>query len=358
MAEFEPLTVEASAAIGAFMQQLAIQAEGGQPVDEETLALRMLASVNADPDSDLSGIRPLNAGAVPVTAAANGNEGNDKFDELVKIMTGDTTPPADQIAKGQVPKPPAITLLPGYSNDDVLSNYATLDDASSMIQLYSNLMQVQQKPEGFDITTQAGEAFNFQAKTAYDAMMGPMAGFYNFGAGTTQTYNDTIPKGDVHANLLGKVFNGFGFDNDTMNALDGQLTNFVGGLANIHTDNNPENTMDFCLRFGLCPRKNVTGDDANPIWAYQPTTFLLYMKIDAQSFRQSVGKDGSIDEVNFKFSLTVVKCELNVKQFEKNRAKFDKIFELVTNKNLRQYSQLLNQQIKTNEPNPGANFKQ
>jgi len=353
MTEPEPLTVETGAAIGAFIQELTIRAEGSKAVDEETLALRMLASANASPDYDFTTIKSLNVSDARVTASAA--DGDDKFDKLTALLMGDTKSPADQIAAGQVPKAPPIVLLPGYTNADVQNNYQSLMDATSMCQLYANLMQVQQKPEGFNITSEAGSAFNFQAKMAFDAMMGPMAGFFVFGSGTSQTYNDTIPKDQVHSNLLGKVFDGFGFDKATLDALDIQLTNFVGGLANTHTDNNPENTFDFMLRLNLVPKRNVSGDDSDPTWIYQPTTYLIYMKIDAQTFRQSTGKNSGVDKVDFKFSLTVTKCELNARQFEQNRDKFDKIFQLVTGTNLRAYSALLNKQVKSDEPNPGAN---
>lgn len=351
MAEYEPLTLEASAAIGAFMHQLTIQAEGGQPVDEETLALRMLASVNGASDSDLSDIRPLSADNAPVTADAGGN---DKFDKLVSLMMGDTQPTAEQVAQGQVPMPPPIALLPAFTDDRILANYDTLMDAQSMVQLYSRLMQVQQKPDGFDITTEAPMAFNFQAKAAYDAMMGPLAGFYNFGLGSMQTYSNTIPRGDIHGNLLGKIFDNFGFDPDTINKLDGQLTNFVAGLAGVNTDNNPTNTIDFCQIFGLCPGRNLVGDGKPEHMIYQPTTFMIYLKIDAHSFRQSLGKDSSIDKVDFNFSMIVTRCELNVSKFNQCKDKFDKIFQFLTQKNLRAYSQLANKQIKTNEANPGG----
>jgi hypothetical protein len=351
MADFEPLTVETSAAISAFIQELTIKAEGGKAVDEETLALRMLASTHADADYDYSKIQSINPSNERVTASA---DGDDKFAQLAALMMGDTEPPADQVAKGQVPKAPPIAILPGYNNVDVQTNYGTLMDATSMCQLYANLMQVQQKPEGFNITSEAGSAFNFQAKVGFDAMMGPMAGYYIFSSGSSQTYNNTIPRSDVHSALLGKIFDGFGFDKATHDSLDIQLTNFVAGLANIRSDNSPNNTFDFFLRLNLVPKRNVSGDDSDPVFIYQPTTYLVYMKMDANSFRQSTGKNSGVDKVTMKFTLTVTKCELNARKFEQNRAKFDKMFELVTGRNLKVYSELLNKQVKTDEPNPGG----
>ncbi|KAI1311486.1 hypothetical protein F5Y03DRAFT_391570 [Xylaria venustula] len=238
MAQYEPLTVETSAAI----------------------------------------VRPLKSSDAVVTASA---DGDDKFAKVAALMMGDTQAPETQVADGQVPKAPPVVVLPGYSNTDVANNYGTLIDATAMCQLYVNLMQVQQKPDGFNITSEAGAAYNFQANMA--------------------------------------------------------------GLATVQFRCWPEER----------PQLNVTGSDSDPIYVYQPTTFLIYMKIDARTFFQSTSKKGGEDRVNLKFTMTTTRCELNTRKFEQNRAKFDEMFMLVTNNNMRAYSELLNKQVQSNEPNPG-----
>ncbi|KAI1275186.1 hypothetical protein F5Y07DRAFT_409383 [Xylaria sp. FL0933] len=348
MAQCPPLTIEDAAAIGAFIQQLHIRAEGGKPADEETLSLRQLATLHASPDHDYSTVRPLNPSDAPVTASA---DGDDKFAKLTALMFNDTKSAEAQVAAGQVPKAPPVIVLPGYNIKDVENNYNALTEASAMCQLYANLMQVQLKPEGFNITTEAASAYQFQAKMIYDAMMGPMAGFFIMGGGLTQTYNDTIPKAKIHEHLLGKLFDGFGFDENTQKQLDIPLTNFVGGLKNIHSDGNPTNTFDFMLRVSMVPRINVAGGGGDPVYVYQPTTYLIYMKIDANTFYKSTSKNSGEDRVNFKFSMTTTKCELNSRKFEENRARFDEIFQLVTDSNLKTFADLLTKPVQTNQTN-------
>ncbi|GAB0137517.1 hypothetical protein EsDP_00005777 [Epichloe bromicola] len=345
----ETLTVESGAAISAFIQELSIKASGGKPVDEETLTLRLLAAEHASPDYDLSTIHSLSADNGPSTASA---DGDDKFAKLTALMMGDTKSPNEQVAAGQTPKPPPIVILPGYDKSSAMANYNTLMDANSMIQLYANLMQVQQKPDGFDITSEAAAAYNFQAKQAYDAMMGPMAGFFTFDSGSSQQISNTIAKNQIHEKFLGAVFDNFRFDKDTKTQLDGQLTTFVSGLSKIAPGN--ANSIDFSLRLGLCPRKNITADEDDPLYVYQPTIFLIRMSFDTKSFYQNTGKSSGVDMVTLKFNLSVTKCTLNAPKFEQNRPKFDQMFQLITDNNLSAYSQLLNKQLKTNEPNPGA----
>ncbi|KAL2072801.1 hypothetical protein VTL71DRAFT_12144 [Oculimacula yallundae] len=339
----QPLTVESAAAIQAFIQQVQVRAEGGNDVDEETLALRMLASESAEPSYNLSQIQPESGvGSVgPVTAGA---DGSDMFNLLTKLMMGDTKPPQEQVTAGVVPKPaPVVVAGPSSANRDAQAQYAALKDVHSMINLYSNIMQVQQNPDGFNITSETATALAFQAKMAYNAIMGPCAGFYNFSRSEVQKYQNTISRDQLHAGFLGKVFKGFGFDQATMNALDTMLTTFVSAIKGINTGSSDPSTYDFCQILGLCPKFNITGNDLDPVWVYSPNTSLLYMKIDPTSFRQSLDK--SVDSVDFKFELTVTKCELRVDNFERNRDRFDKMFSITTGHNLREYSNLLNKQI-------------
>ncbi|KAF7557426.1 hypothetical protein G7Z17_g697 [Cylindrodendrum hubeiense] len=347
MAEFEPLTAETSAFIGAFIQELSIKAEGGDTVAEETPDLSMLAATDALPEPEFSAIRPLNHSDAPTTASANGD---DKLARLAAILMNDTKSSEDQVASGQIPKAPSIVILPGSSSDNLRTYYQSLMDSSSMCQLYANMIQFQKKPEGFDITSEAGSAFKFQARAAYDAMMGPLISFFSISPGTPRTYNDTIPKDQVHEHLLGKLFDEFRFDKATKAALDVQLTEFVGGLAKIQTDSDSADTFDFMPRLNLVSRTNISGDDNDPDWIYRPTTYLIYMQIDAKTFRESINKNSGVDKVDFKFSLSVTECELDISRFDKSSQKFDKIFQVINNKGLRAYSELLHKPIQTNEP--------
>lgn len=344
-----PLTVEASAAISAFVQRLAIKAEGQEPVDEETLALRLLAAEHASPDFDISAIRSSNPSINgPVTASAGGD---DMFAQLSALMMSDTKSPAEQAEAGNAPKPAPIIILPGYDINDADSNYARLMDANSMIQLYANLLEVQQKPGGFNFSTEAADAFNFQAKAAFDAMSGPMAGFFNFSAGSTQSFSNQVNRDQIHDFFIDSLFGDFGFAKDTKDKLDGQLKTFVTGLSKIVPGK--QANIAFSHRLSLVPKINVAGDDDNPTWVSQPIIFLLRMSFDANTFYKSINKKSGVDQLNFTFSLTVSKFSLNVRKFEQNRDKFDKIFQLVTNNNLKAYGELLNKQLKTNEANPG-----
>lgn len=357
----KPLTIEQSAAVIAMMQRLVHRAETGEDADEHTIALRMLGAAYKGPENTISLIQSTSPASMPVAfaapraAEANRSSGDDKFNQLTALLMGDTKTPGQQVGSGTLPKAPVVTILPNYTNQDVQSNYASLMDASSLCQLYVNLLQAQDNPKGFNITdpAQATKAFAAQAQYTYNAMIGPLAGFFIFKEGTARPFNNKINRNDIHGDFLGKIFEAYQFDDATISSLDNILTNFVDALKTVNPGGDP-NTQDFCLRLNLCPRRNVSGVDKDPIWVYQPTTYLIYMKIAGRTYSESVSKNNSVDKVDFSFNLTTTKCELNVRQFEANRDRFNKIFELVTDMNLREYSDLLNKKITSKQENPGA----
>lgn len=273
----------------------------------------------------------------------------DKMSRLTAMMMSDTKSPTEQSAAGRLPNAPPIIVLPRDTNNDVQTRCAALMDVTSVSQLYSNILQMKQQPEGLNITTEAGSAFATQARSIFDAMMGPMAGFYQVEQDRTETYNDTVARSQLHPHLLGKIFGRFGFSKSTMDQLDQHLTALADSLKKIPVDKSPSNRVDFLIRLNLLPKTNISGDDSNPEWVYDPTTHIFYVAIDLETFRQSLNKDNGADPVNFKFTMTSSKCRLDIDRFMQNRVKFDKIIQFITNNDLRTYSQLLNKQIKSDQ---------
>lgn len=347
------LTVEDAAAISAFVQELHSRSIGAHPADEETLALRMLASANADADYDLTHVKSLDANA-NAPAAMDAGSGDAKFDQFVKLMMGDIKDPKDQVAEGLPPKAPPVVVhdvisddpnLPKYDLSGALANYQLLNDAHSVAQMFTNIMLTQIKPEGYDIIKEADVAFSTQASLAYKAMTGPMGGIYNFGQGQVKKFDMTVAKKDVHDNLLSGMFAGIKIDVEHKKQIDDQLTAFVASLQNI-TVGGTNPTVDWALRFGLTPGFNITADPANVVMAYQPTTYLIYLKLDANSWSKSISKNNSQDMIRLKYEQTITTCELNVNFFNKMKPKWEKMLLTATGKSLKEYGDMLNKPVK------------
>lgn len=344
------LSVEGAAAISAFVEELHNAAKGGPPVDEETLALRMLAAANTDADFDSSHITsPFSANA---TARVTLDAGDDKFAKFASMMLGDLESPKEQVDKGSVPKPSPVIVedpigdeIQGYDQKEAIKNFSYLKDAQSVCQMFTNIMLMQTNPGGFDITKEAAAAFNAQAKLAYNAMAGPMAGVYNFGQGVHTKHDFTIPKSQVHDKLLETMFEGMRLDDAHKKEIDSQISNFAKALKNITIDGK-HSTLDFALRFGLTPAVNITADSSNPIWAFEPTTYLIYLTMDANAFTKSISKNNSEDRIQLKYEHVVTKFELNVDRFLKQRPKYNSMFETATGMNLKEYADKLNKPAK------------
>jgi hypothetical protein len=347
------LTVDDVAGISAFVQELQNAAQGGPPVDEETLALRMLAAAHADADFDPSHITsPFSANNTAPVALDAGAPARDKFDDFADMMLGDLMSPKEQVDKGMVPKPLPVVVedpigddIHGYDIKEATKNFAYLKDAHSVCQMFTNIMLMKTNPGGFDITKQAAEAFNVQARLAYNAMAGPMAGVYNFAQGAHTKHSFDIPKSQVHEKLLETMFENMGLGDIHKKEIDSQITNFVKALKDITIGGN-HSTLDFALRFGLTPALNITGDAAHAVWAFEPTTYLIYLTIDADAFTKSISKKNTEDIINLKYEHVVTKFELNVDRFLKQRPTYDAMFQKATKMSLKQYSDILNKSTK------------
>jgi hypothetical protein len=354
------MSLKTSAEVASMMEYLVHKAETGEAPSEHTLALRMLAASvtpNAAPIASLAA-----AATTTTAAAATTEEGTDKkpgLDDLMAILSGDTQPPAEQVKDGKVPSVPVIAVVPeaGYMKGDVQANYASLLDSQSLCQLYAGIIQLKDRPQGWNISQdgQAAQAFSDQANYAWQAMTGPLAGFFVFSQGDTVNYHQTLQKSDVHNGFLGTIFGGFGFSQATMKELDDLLTGFTTSLGSVPMGDGGSKTIDHVIRLNLVPQINVSGDDANPDYIYQPTTTVIYLKIDTRSYRQVVGggKNSSLQEkIDFNMTYTIFKFQLNVRLFEKSRPKFDKVFELLTGNNMNSFTQHLVKQIESSTVNP------
>jgi len=348
------LTVETAAGVSAFVEQLLNASRGGSPVDEETLALRMLASANGGEGFDSSHIKSLfgSDGGDRVAMDATAPP-RDKFDEFADLMMSDLKPVKEVVASGGVPKPPPVVIedvivgdhAAGFDKADAIKNFSYLKDAQSVCQMFINIMLIKIRPGGFNITSEAAEAFKVQAQLGYNAMAGPMAGVYNFSEGVKQSHTFVIPRSQVHEKLLGTMFDGMKLDAGQKAMIDSEITNFVKGLQNIQIDG-AHSTVDFALRFGMTPVKNITGDAANPISVYEPMTYLIYLTMDAGAWSRAVSKNSSEEMITMKYEHVVTKFELNVDRFLQQRPKYDKMFETATGMSLKKYGDLLNKSVK------------
>ncbi|KAH0427254.1 hypothetical protein CcaCcLH18_09811 [Colletotrichum camelliae] len=348
------ITVQTAAGVSAFVQDLHNAAQGGPPVDEETLALRMMASANADADFDSSHIKSPFAtnGTNRVTLDA-GTPG--RFDAFANVMLSDLESPKAQVDKGLVPKPPPvviedpifedITVTRGFDWSGALKNLTYLKDAHSVCQMFTNILLLQTNPGGFNITKKAAQAFNVQAKLAYNAMCGPMAGVYNFSQGVSTKHTFDVPKNEVHDKLLATIFDGMGLDATHKKQIDSQIASFTTALKDVAMDGSP-NTFDFALRFGLTRVTNVTADDENPIFVVEPATYFIYLKMDANAFKRSISKNNRQERITLKYEHVVTKFELNVERFLKLRPKYDAMMKMATGKSLKEYGDILNKPAK------------
>ncbi|KAH7153632.1 hypothetical protein EDB81DRAFT_758575 [Dactylonectria macrodidyma] len=284
----------------------------------------------------------------PVTASA----GDGTLADLVAQLNAASGGPSEEVKAGLAPMPQNVTILPPYTEANAIENYNHLTDISSIVSLYTAIWNADARskrghPEPYNITiaSEAAQSFADMASSAYNVMSGPLAGFFNYANGSVATFSKEMSKTEVHLEFLGELFKGFSLTRPALLQLDGILTNFISSLKTVTVETgSTKNTVDQTLRINQVMRLNISGDDANPIWVFQPRTRIVYMHIDGSTYRWATNKAEHTSST-FNMVYTVADFDLNVNKWLASKGKLDKVFRTVSGKSITEFGKMIN-------PNP------
>ncbi|CAI9635664.1 hypothetical protein GT037_008832 [Alternaria burnsii] len=320
-----------------------IDTTNAQELHEQYQPIGELLAVASDITQKNSALEQL-IGNGPVTAAADPT-----IADVVAALTDAANGPSTEVANGRVPMPQNVGIMPPYDETSAGQNYNHLVEMSSIVSLYTAIWNANARtkrghPEPYNITVadEAAQAFADMANSAYNVMVGPLAGFFNFSSGTQTTFSKKMTKTDVHLEFLGELFKGFSLTKPALLQLDGILTNFVKSLGTVSVETGrTSNTVDQTIRINQVVRLNVSGDDSNPIWVFQPRARIVYMHIDASTWRWAT-KKADHSENTFNMRYVVVDCDLNVNKYLASKPKLEKVFQTIVNKSLQEYGKMIN----------------
>ena len=346
-----PIDLEVVSLVASRIEQLAQRAEAQNSIIDNKAAKSVLAV------SALSAVSPFGAAAdLPAIP------GGDKFTELLNMMKDATKPPAVQAAAGNVPTSTVVSLKPdtNYLKGDRLTNWNANQGMLSLAQLWSGFLDMENRqkrghPEPYKITvdSEALQAYADQADSAYNAMTGPLAGFYIFSEGALQTFRKRLDRAEFHVGFLEQIFKGFDLSDGALKGLDTILTNFASGVGQYRLDQNSEGkTINRVLKINTVPAVNISGDESDPQYVYPAITTLIYMRITAKAWKMAMSKwqgGGEVEHIDFEMNWTATKCTLNTDLYNTAKPKFDRIIDFVTGKNLEAFGASLDNPV--TEPN-------
>lgn len=280
----------------------------------------------------------------PVTAAADPT-----LADIVASLNAATGGTSTEVQAGKAPMPQNVGILPPYDEASAGQNYLYLVEMSSIVSLYTAIWNANARtkrghPDPYTITdaNEAAQAFADMADSAYNVMVGPLAGLFNFTAGVQSTFHKGMSKTTVHLEFLAEMFKGFSLSKPALLQLDGILTNFVSSLGTVNVETGKtNNTVDQTLRINQVMRLNISGDESNPIWVFQPRTRIVYMHIDAGTWRWATNKAEHTSST-FNMRYTVVDCDLNVNKYLASKDKLNQVFQQISGKTMEEYGKLIN----------------
>lgn len=299
---------------------------------------------------------PMTLMAVDPTPAAPATAGTDS--QIVKALLAAAQPPEKQVEGGHVPAGVVINLYPEemYNGEARGTSYSALQGMTSLSQLYAVVLSLAARtkrghPEPYSITDakEVVQEWEDQADFAYQAMTIALAGFFSFQNLSAQTVKRHMTKAELHEGFLGKVFEGFNLTDSALQDMETILTNFSKALGSTTiVDESDTRTVNQTIRINSVPKINISGDNANPDWVWQPMCTLIYLKFTAKTWKTSVEKfTGGVaaEGFDFEMQMTSVRCQLNMQWYEQSEPKFDEVMRAAVGKSLKDFGAMISHNV-------------
>ncbi|KAH7306096.1 hypothetical protein BKA65DRAFT_578228 [Rhexocercosporidium sp. MPI-PUGE-AT-0058] len=276
----------------------------------------------------------------------------DKFDMLVNQLMGGSSTPSAQVANGTMPKPPAILVkLADGSPEDVGQKYQAAVSLQAVSALFENMLRVQKMAkEGrstpYSITDpkQACLAIQENADLAYNVAISGLSGYYITTGQTTNSYSKDVNSSDFKLEFTSDLFKPFNLTSAALDEISGVLQQYIQAIGSIKLDSTSTNKeITHFIRTTMISKRNVSGDDSNPSWVWQPETKLLYMHIDTQAYFNATSScigHSETESFHYKMEYTVYEADIDIDQVVKNQDMLDKTFQSLTQQNMAAFAKM------------------
>ena len=275
----------------------------------------------------------------------------DKFDQLANMLMGGETTASDQVASGAIPKPPGILVKPAEgSPDDVQQKYTMSIMLQGVSDLYESVARVHKMAkEGrttpYSITNplEVSLAIAENADLAYHVATQGLAGHYITGSQTSNKYSKDVKASEFKLEFASDLFKPFGLTDAALTEISGVLAEYISAISAIKIDSTSTNhEITHFIRMTMVSKENVSGDDKNPVWVWQPKTKIIYMHIDTQAYFSAVSScigHSETETFHYDMEYTVYEADINIDQVIKNQDMLNKAFQTITAQNALEFSQ-------------------
>ncbi|KAH6892390.1 hypothetical protein B0T10DRAFT_547167 [Thelonectria olida] len=224
--------------------------------------------------------------------------------------------------------------------------YQTLKKMSSISKFQTVLFSAQASQDGgrsapynVNNSADAERAFVDQADSASKAMRGhPLAQLYDMETVQNSTYEETMSKSDVHAELFKELFRSYNLEPTAFQQLDEVLTTFVHAVQNISIDpSGPSATVDLTLRINEVVATNF-GDGVRLNWVYDAKVRIITLKINNETWKTAINKDGPDQQLTFKMDMIVADALLKTTRVQQELPRMEVGFQFAAKMSLNDFT--------------------
>jgi hypothetical protein len=276
----------------------------------------------------------------------------DRLDDLMVSLNSESDDPSKVVQAG---KPPATTSMvkePQTSADvkkaELEKQMKAARSICSIAALYCKLQSLKAAEArgghlySISVPSEALLAFAEDADLRYNCAKYVVAGLLTLTDEQSGSMSKDITSGDLHLEFLTTIFKGLNFTKQDMALLDGWLTQTTQAASSIAFSSEDINqTMNHTVMAGTLDELDVDGTSL-----FSPTVTIIYMKVDMNSWRVSIGK-ASVRQVHFNMTTVQSTYAINMDLFTQVEPKINKVLKGLIGKEIDDYAKSF---VKTLKP--------
>ncbi|KAI5210763.1 hypothetical protein AUEXF2481DRAFT_7370 [Aureobasidium subglaciale EXF-2481] len=276
------------------------------------------------------------------------DKGDDKFDNLVAMLSNTSSDPKTEAANGVPPSNSRIAAdpvvpaeVPTEAKANIPDNMLKLSQAQGAVSLYTNIWSIAMRtkrghPDAYKVSIpeEASQLNADLADSVSQCLQGPLAGYLSKIDGNNGGIHKEMFTTDIHLEFLNTFFDSFGFQAGDIKELDGVLTNVVQALSSLKVSSSSTSSDVNHVMTTRGFREVIVPDSSGSpeIVAYEPIIRSTYLHVAQSSWEVSIGKS-SVEKVKFDMDYADDTYVLNVPIFDKHTAKLDAVMQSLICKN-------------------------
>ncbi|KAI0970431.1 hypothetical protein F4678DRAFT_480633 [Xylaria arbuscula] len=174
-------------------------------------------------------------------------------------------------------------------------------------------------------------AFADMADSAYNAMVGPLAGLFNFSSGVQTALSKEMSKTSIRLEFLAELYKGFSWGKPALLQLDGIPTSLISSLISRPVAQTTPSTKLSVSTKSCASTSPATKQTPSSTWHW-------------------ITNKAKHTSNTFNMRYAVVDCDLNVNKYLASKGNLNTVFQSVNGKTMQELPHVANTRLQVSDP--------